>query len=183
MKISQSIAISAVLAFSTVLSASAWAGQTEQATLEDTASTSPALLTTAKLENDIGTHCALGQGVPQNYALAAQWFEKAAKIGYGKAQYNLGMQYYFGQGVAQNYEKAAHWWQLAAEQNIPSAQYNLGNLYYQGIGVKQDFEKAAYWWKKAAGLGVTQAKTNLAVLEKWQAKNLQQVAEKTRVTP
>ena len=183
MKISQSIAISAVLVSSTIFSASAWAGQADQATLEDAASTSPALLTTAKLENDIGTHCALGQGVPQNYALAAQWFEKAAKIGYGKAQYNLGMQYYFGQGVAQNYAQAAEWWQRAAEQNVASAQYNLGNLYYQGFGVKQDFQKAAYWWTKAAELGVAQAKTNLAVLEKWQAKNLQQVAEKTSVTP
>ncbi|OYV74418.1 MAG: hypothetical protein B7Z70_12000, partial [Acidithiobacillus ferrivorans] len=43
-----------------------------KADLEDVATTHPTDLTTAKLENTIGTRCALGDGVPQNYGLAAQ---------------------------------------------------------------------------------------------------------------
>ncbi|MEY2334812.1 tetratricopeptide repeat protein [Acidithiobacillus ferrianus] len=131
---------------------------------EDTATTQPADLTTAKLENSIGTRCALGEGVPQNYDLAVRWFEKAASHGYAKAEYNLGMQYYFGQGVPKDESKAVYWWQKAAAQGISAAQYNLGNLYFLGQGVSQDYAKAAFWWHKAAALGNTQATRNLATL-------------------
>ncbi|WP_312262001.1 tetratricopeptide repeat protein [Candidatus Igneacidithiobacillus taiwanensis] len=155
----------------------------DRSVLEDSATTSPEALTAAKLENSIGTRCATGEGVPQNYALAAEWFEKAARHGYGKAEYNLGTQYYFGQGVKQDYAKAAYWWEQAAAQGIASAQYNLGNLYYQGIGVPQDFEKAAHWWQMASEGGIVQAKANLEVLKKWQEQHLKTVAEKTTVTP
>ncbi|MEY2342211.1 tetratricopeptide repeat protein [Acidithiobacillus sp. IBUN Pt1247-S3] len=183
MKKSQKSVVSAVLASSIVFCVSAWAGEAQQTVLEDAATTSPAVLTTAKLENSIGTRCAMGDGVPKNYALAAQWFQKAADHGYGKAEYNLGMQYYFGQGLKQDYAQAAYWWQRAAEQNVASAQYNLGNLYYQGLGVKQDFQTAAHWWRMASEHGIPQAKDNLAVLAKWQQKNLKPVADKTNVNP
>ncbi len=122
-------------------------------------------LTTVRLENSIGTRCALGDGVPQNYVVAAQWFRKAAHHGYAKAEYNLGSQYYFGQGVKQNYARAAYWWKQAAWQDIGAAQYNLGNLYYFGKGVPRNSEKAAFWWRKAAGKGVLQARKNLAILK------------------
>lgn len=135
-----------------------------KAEMEDSASTQPADLTTAKLENSIGTRCALGDGVPQNYSLAAQWFEKSALHGYGKAEYNLGMQYYFGQGVPKDLTKAAYWWNKAAELGVSAAQYNLGNLYFMGQGVPQDYTKAALWWHKAAAAGNVQASKNLQVL-------------------
>ncbi|MBE7561938.1 sel1 repeat family protein [Acidithiobacillus sp. HP-6] len=135
-----------------------------KAEMEDSASSQPTDLTTAKLENSIGTRCALGDGVPQNYTLAAQWFEKSAMHGYGKAEYNLGMQYYFGQGVPKDLIKAAYWWNKAAELGVSAAQYNLGNLYFMGQGVPQDYAKAALWWHKAAEAGNTQATKNLEVL-------------------
>ncbi|MFA7494956.1 MAG: tetratricopeptide repeat protein [Acidithiobacillus sp.] len=131
---------------------------------EDMATSQPADLTTAKLENTIGTRCALGDGVPQNYSLAAQWFEKAAMHGYAKAEYNLGMQYYFGQGVAKNLDKAAYWWTKSADLGVSSAQYNLGNLYFTGQGVHQDYAKASFWWHKAAAAGNPQANKNLEIL-------------------
>ncbi|AEK57236.1 tetratricopeptide repeat protein [Acidithiobacillus caldus] len=146
-------------------SSTAWAQvPVARGEVEDNASTQPANLTTAKLENSIGTRCALGEGVPQDYALAAQWFRKAAEHGYGKAEYNLGMQYYFGQGVPQDYAQAAYWWERAANQNISAAQYNLGNLYFMGQGVARDYQKASYWWQKAAANGNADATRNLAVL-------------------
>jgi TPR repeat protein len=131
---------------------------------EDMATSRPVDLTTAKLENTIGTRCALGDGVPQNYSLAAQWFEKSAMHGYAKAEYNLGMQYYFGQGVAKDMVKAAYWWTKSAELGVSSAQYNLGNLYFTGQGVPQDYAKASYWWHKASLAGNLQAKKNLEIL-------------------
>lgn len=153
--------------------------------LEDVATTQPADLTTAKLENTIGTRCALGDGVPQNYGLAAQWFDKAALHGYGKAEYNLGMQYYFGQGVSKDKTKAAYWWEKAAAQGIAAAQYNLGNLYFLGQGVPQDYSKASLWWHKAAALGNAQATSNLATLARLhpEYQSVAAVEKKTVVTP
>jgi len=157
-----------------VASATAWAQvPVNKAEVEDNATTQPASLTTAKLENSIGTRCALGEGVPQDYALAAQWFRKAAEHGYGKAEYNLGMQYYFGQGLPQDYAQAAYWWERAANQNIAAAQYNLGNLYFLGQGVVRDYQKAAYWWRKAAASGNADATRNLEVLARMEPAVLQ----------
>ena len=158
---------------------------TPKADLEDVATTHPADLTTAKLENTIGTRCALGNGVPQNYGLAAQWFEKAALHGYAKAEYNLGMQYYFGQGVSKNETKAAYWWEKAAAQGIAAAQYNLGNLYFLGQGVPQDYSKASLWWHKAAALGNTLATSNLATLARMhpEPQTMAAVEKKNLVEP
>ncbi|MCL4526161.1 MAG: sel1 repeat family protein [Gammaproteobacteria bacterium] len=152
---------------------------------KDLAGAQSADLTTARLENTIGTRCALGDGVPQNYSLAAHWFNKAALHGYAKAEYNLGMQYYFGQGVNKDEAKAAYWWEKAAAQGIPAAQYNLGNLYFLGQGVPQDYGKASIWWRKAAALGNVQASRNLATLARVhpEYREVAAVGEKTVVAP
>lgn len=55
-----------------------------------------------------------GDGVEQDYALAAQWYQKAADQGYAAAQYSLGLLYEKNLGVPQDYEKAYFWLSLAA---------------------------------------------------------------------
>ena len=159
------------------------AAPVSHADAEDVATTQPADLTTAKLENGIGTRCALGDGVPKDYRLAVQWFEKAAQHGYAKAQYNLGMQYYFGQGVTQNYTQAAYWWEKAATQGIAAAQYNLGNQYFMGQGVPRDYAKAADWWHKAAAQGNKDAQRNLMALEQVSVQRPVQTEQKLAVAP
>lgn len=57
-----------------------------------------------------------GQGVPQDYVLAAQWIRKAAEQGYANAQFNLGLRYYYGEGVPQDYVFSYAWSNLAAAQ-------------------------------------------------------------------
>ena len=54
-----------------------------------------------------------GEGVPQDYAEARRWLEKAALQGHAKAQCNLGILYYKGQGVRQNYAEAHRWLEKA----------------------------------------------------------------------
>ncbi len=54
-----------------------------------------------------------GRGVPQDYAMALTWYEKAATQGYAMAQYNLGALYFYGHGVPQNDVKAYMLWSLA----------------------------------------------------------------------
>jgi hypothetical protein len=51
----------------------------------------------------LGYMFAHGQGVPQNYMLAAGWYRCASQQGVPAAQYKLGLMYDKGQGVPQDY--------------------------------------------------------------------------------
>ncbi len=57
-----------------------------------------------------------GEGVPQDYAKALQWWHKAAEQGDAKAQHNLGLMYDYGLGVPQDYVQAHMWYNLAASR-------------------------------------------------------------------
>jgi TPR repeat protein len=60
-----------------------------------------------------------GHGVPQTYAKARGWYEKAAAQGNAKAQYNLGAMYYYGHsGLLPDYTTARHWFEKAAAQGV-----------------------------------------------------------------
>jgi TPR repeat protein len=105
-----------------------------------------------------------GLGVPQDYAKAAQWYEKAAVQGDMKAQYHLGALYENGRGVPQDHAKARLWREKAAEQGYALAQYNLGTMYKDGQGVPQNYAKARQWYEKAAAQGDAGAQFQLGVL-------------------
>ena len=57
-----------------------------------------------------------GEGVKQNYSKAREWFEKAAKQGHARAQFNLGFMYANGSGVEQSDSLAMRWYGRAAAQ-------------------------------------------------------------------
>ena len=105
-----------------------------------------------------------GQGVPQDYAQAAEWSRKAADQGYAGAQNILGALYANGQGVPQDYARAAEWYRKAADQGFAAAQNSLGALYANGQGVPQDYAQAAEWYRKAADQGFAAAQNNLRAL-------------------
>lgn len=67
-----------------------------------------------------------GEGVPQDYAQAAHWFEIAAKRGNAEAQRNLGALYQDGKGVPQSFVEAAKWFRLAgAKEDAAAVEKNL----------------------------------------------------------
>jgi hypothetical protein len=68
----------------------------------------------AEAQYFLGMMYANGRGVPQDYATARGWYEKAAAQGYAMAQYNLGALYFYGQGVPQNDVKTYMLLSLAA---------------------------------------------------------------------
>ena len=94
-----------------------------------------------------------GIGVPQNFKLAAAWWEKSAKQGNVSAEHFLGTAYFRGQGIPQSYTLATQWWRKAAEHEDSAAEYDMGLANYESEGVPQNFERAAYWWTKAAKQG------------------------------
>jgi TPR repeat protein len=62
----------------------------------------------------IGFMYETGRGLPQDFMLAAAWYQRAAQQGYPRAQYLLGSLYNKGQGVAEDYVTAHTWLNLAA---------------------------------------------------------------------
>ena len=55
-----------------------------------------------------------GAGVPVNFAEAARWFQRAAKLGYVDAQFNLAVLFERGDGVPQSLLDAYKWYSIAA---------------------------------------------------------------------
>ncbi len=68
----------------------------------------------AKAQYQLGVMYYYGEGVPQNYDRAAEWYGKAAEGGDADAQFNLGLMYAHGIGVEQDFVSAHVWFNLAA---------------------------------------------------------------------
>ncbi|HEV2186028.1 MAG TPA: tetratricopeptide repeat protein [Stellaceae bacterium] len=107
---------------------------------------------------------AKGEGVTQDYAIAAKWFRAAAEQGLARAQYDLGVLYERGRGVPTDAAQAASWYRKAADGKYPLAQYNLAVAYTKGEGTRKDPTEAALWYRRAASQGVVQAMVNLGML-------------------
>jgi uncharacterized protein len=103
-------------------------------------------------------------GVAQDFAKAADWYGRLARLGDARAQTSLGLMHARGYGVPKNLATAHRWWNFAAAQNDPGAQYNLGLTYVQGEGVTIDYARAARWFREAAQRGHVQAQHNLGML-------------------
>lgn len=69
-----------------------------------------------------------GDGIPQNYAEAYNWFMLAAYNGQPVAMRNLGVYHENGFGVDQDVEKAASWYALAARHGDPGARTRLAAI-------------------------------------------------------
>jgi uncharacterized protein len=63
----------------------------------------------------LGLVYSLGHSVPQDYAKAQQWHERAAAQGYADAQVRLGVLYAEGKGVPQDYVFSYMWFSLAVQ--------------------------------------------------------------------
>lgn len=80
-------------------------------------------------EGDVGSQVTLGTfylhgllGIPKDYALARQWYEKAATQGFAEAQFNLGTLYVNAQGVPEDYVRAYMWLNIAVAHLIGDEQ-------------------------------------------------------------
>jgi TPR repeat protein len=112
----------------------------------------------------VGSSYQFGQGVPQDYAQAVDWYRKAAAQGNASAQYKLGRLYEQGQGVPQDYAQAVDWYRKAALRHHANAQNNLGSLYLNGEGVLQDYDEAYAWYRLGATQGDALAQKNLGLM-------------------
>ena len=110
---------------------------------------------------------------------ARYWFEKAAELGHGMAQYYLGWMYDLGQGGVEDEEKARYWWKKAIDWHEKTAdlgdakvQFRIGEMYrhsreYEKSKRRYWWEKAVFWYEKAAEQGHVEAQFRLAEAHSW----------------
>jgi localization factor PodJL len=115
-------------------------------------------------EFEVAVRFAEGRGTPQNFAAAAEWFERAAKQGLPLAQFRLGGLYEKGMGVKKDLDAARRLYLAAAQAGNAKAMHNLAVLYAEGAEGRPDYQTAAHWFRKAADHGVTDSQYNLGVL-------------------
>jgi len=105
-----------------------------------------------------------GQGVPQNYARAAEWFEAAAAQGDPAAQNGLAGLLAKGFGVPRDPERAFELISAAAASGTPEFVSNLATVYEFGIGTAPDPARAAALYAEAYEKGWLPAAVSLGVM-------------------
>lgn len=93
-----------------------------------------------KLQYRLGQMLYTGTGTERDDTVAAEYWQRAAKLGNVNAQYAIGKLWL--ENGAGDPEQAVVWLMKAAEGGNASAQYALGKLYLCGHDVPRDKEKA-----------------------------------------
>ncbi|MDQ2092205.1 SEL1-like repeat protein [Marimonas arenosa] len=105
-----------------------------------------------------------GDGVPQSFAAAAEWFAKAADLGHPAAQNHLGRYYHAGYGVDKDQAQALKWLAAAAQAGEPQYLHDLARALENGADGSSDPAGAADFYTAAANLGHLESKVSLGVL-------------------
>ncbi|KAJ3350911.1 hypothetical protein HDU83_009330 [Entophlyctis luteolus] len=87
--------------------------------------------------------------VQSDYALAAQWYQKAANRGHPRACNNLAELYMTGKGVDANDSLGFKYFKKASDAGLPEGHYNLGRCYFSARGCWENKKKAEELFRKA----------------------------------
>lgn len=99
-----------------------------------------------------------GLGVPQDPAVAAQWYQLAAEQNYSEGQLLLAYCYQVGAGVPRDPQQVMNLMTRAAEAGNAEAQFSLAINYSQGInGAPKNEQEAFRWASLSAAQGYAQA--------------------------
>jgi dipeptidyl aminopeptidase/acylaminoacyl peptidase len=107
----------------------------------------------AAAQTQMGISYLKGENAIQDYAVAREWFGKAATNGDATAMFYLGGMSRDGLGVARNLDDAARLFQRASDLGSNEATADLASAYREGQGVVQDFGRALALYRKAATAG------------------------------
>ncbi len=99
-----------------------------------------------------------GDGLKQDYAAAAAWFERAAAKGLAQAQYDTAVLYWYGIGRPLDPDMAKSWLERAARQEYGPASTLLGLITLEQGG---DRAAALSLWAKAVAQGDAHAEALL----------------------
>ena len=97
--------------------------------------------------HDLAVFMAEGDGGPQSYAGAVEWFRKAAEFGIVDSQYNLGVLYEQGLGISPNLTEAMFWYEIAGKNGDAGAPAKIADLTgrISPEAAEQARARAAFW--------------------------------------
>jgi TPR repeat protein len=90
-----------------------------------------------------------GTDIPQNYAQAIKWYNRAAESGNASAKVQLASMYINATGAPKDYARAIGLCRSAGSFGY----YCLGHMYSHGFGAPADFNEASKWYHKGADAG------------------------------
>ncbi len=122
----------------------------------------PAIDGDADAQFNMGQAYKLGMGVPQDDAIAIDWYRRAAEQGHLPAADQVGL-LTFQNGRR---EEAMPYIIASANRGEPRAQYVLGTAYYNGDVVARDPVRAYALMTRANAAGLPQARQSLAAMDR-----------------
>lgn len=146
------------LTFNLTVLRSSLAQTSSDATLKEKASS----VQNAEDQFLLGRAYARGEGVPQSYEKAGEWYLKAANQGNLKAMNNLGILFLEGQGVVRNEAEGLSWIKRAAMAGDPRSMFLYGKFLCEGQGISKDSTGGVLWMTKASEAGNNAATRRLA---------------------
>lgn len=112
----------------------------------------------------LGTFYENGQGVPQNFSRAFNWYTKAAEAGLGEGFFRQGQCYEFGLGVPASYKDAAASFQKAADLKVGAADFKLAAMNMAGLTGQPDVKKAMEHLNKSMANCYAEAANELGII-------------------
>lgn len=104
------------------------------------------------------------RGLPQDPALALQYYLRAAENGEAAAHGHIGHMYAQGIGARQDNATALKHFRLGAAKGHPASQNGLGYMHMHGYGVEVSYPKALELFRAAAEKGNPEAQFNLGAM-------------------
>ncbi|AYV81639.1 MAG: hypothetical protein Harvfovirus48_1, partial [Harvfovirus sp.] len=95
---------------------------------------------------NLGIMYCYGHGVDIDWDKSKELFQKAAKLGFVRAESCLGILLYFYPGV---YSRAFEIFSSTAERECSLGMEVLGAMYYYGYFVNQDYKEAGRWYESS----------------------------------
>ncbi|MEM7119664.1 MAG: tetratricopeptide repeat protein [Pseudomonadota bacterium] len=105
-----------------------------------------------------------GEGVPQNFSQALNWYRTAADGGSAEAFFAMGQMYEKGQGSPQDFTRAFESYQGASNRDHMTARKRLAMMHAEGLGTPVDYGEAARLMQTVADTGDPEAEQLLAYL-------------------
>ena len=134
-----------------------------------------------------------GKVVKKDIKKAAEYTEKAARMGNKVANFNLGVLEFKGEGFKQEDFGAASNWEKAVTEAIPEAYLNYASMVFSGRGTKMNLQRATKYYNLAYENMIPLAAYGLGMINyhgiscdknlELAAKYLKEAADKAEYTP
>ncbi len=106
----------------------------------------------------------MGEGVPQNFSQALNWYRSAADGGSADGYFAMGQMYEKGQGSPQDFNRAFEAYQAASDRDHMTARKRLAMMHAEGLGTQVDYGEAARLMQTVVDTGDPEAEQLLAYL-------------------